>query len=107
VTANSGDVYSPRLSFTGQKPKRHEALELDPNSPQAHVWLGISNVARVKFEPAIAALQKAVELSQRTPVAVARPGEAYAAAGSPDEAQKILHELTGHRHVTAYFVGRI
>jgi TolB-like protein/Tfp pilus assembly protein PilF len=85
----------------------HEALELDPNSPQAHVWLGLSYGARSMWEPAIAALQKAVELSERTPVALACLGEAYAASGSPDAAQKILHELTGKRHVTAYFVSRI
>jgi tetratricopeptide (TPR) repeat protein len=59
------------------------------------------------WEPAIAALQKAVELSERTPVALACLGEAYAASGSPDAAQKILHELAGKRHVTAYFVSRI
>jgi TolB-like protein/Tfp pilus assembly protein PilF len=85
----------------------HKALELDPNSVQAHVWLGVSSVARLMWEPAVAALQRAVELSQRTPVATACLGEAYAAAGAPEEAQKILHELTGQRHVTAYFVSRI
>jgi tetratricopeptide (TPR) repeat protein len=85
----------------------HEALELDPNSPQAHVWLGLSYGAKSMWEPAIAALQKAVELSERTPVALACLGEAYAAAGLPDAAQKILHELADKRHVTAYFVSRI
>jgi hypothetical protein len=59
------------------------------------------------FEPAIHALQKAVELSQRTPVAVACLGEAYAASGNSDEARNLLHELTTQQHVTAYFVGRI
>lgn len=85
----------------------HEALELDSNSPQAHVWLGLSYVARLTWEPAIAALQKAVELSQCTPVAVACLGEAYAAAGFTDEARNVLRELTAKAHVTAYFVSRI
>jgi tetratricopeptide (TPR) repeat protein len=85
----------------------HEALELDSNSPTAHVWLGLSYVARLTWEPAIAALQKAVELSGRTPVAVACLGEAYAAAGFTDEGRNVLRELTGKAHVTAYFVSRI
>lgn len=84
-----------------------EALELDPSSVQALVWLGLSSSATMMFEPAIAALRRAVELSQGAPVPTACLGEAYAAAGSPDEAQKILHQLTGQRHVTAYFVSRI
>src|ERR1700730_11281124 len=73
----------------------HEALELDSNSPQAHVWLGLSYVAKLAWEPAIAALHKAVELSRRPPVAVACLGEAYAAAGFADEARNVLRELTG------------
>jgi len=57
--------------------------------------------------PAIAALQRAVELSQRTPVAVGCLGEAYAAAGNSEEAQELVHELTAQQHVSAYFVSRI
>jgi TolB-like protein/Flp pilus assembly protein TadD len=84
-----------------------EALELDPSSVQALVWLALSSLATMMFEPAITALRRAVELSQGAPVPTACLGEAYAAAGSTDEAQKILHELTAQRHVTAYFVSRI
>jgi hypothetical protein len=58
-------------------------------------------------EPAIAALHKAVEISRRTPVAVACLGEDYAAAGFTEEARNVLRELTGKAHVTAYFVSRI
>jgi hypothetical protein len=64
-------------------------------------------VARLAWEPAIAALHKAVELSRRTPVAVACLGEAYAAAGFTDEGRNVLRELTGKAHVTGYFVSRI
>jgi TolB-like protein/Tfp pilus assembly protein PilF len=84
-----------------------KALALDPNSVQALAWLGLSCVAKMAFEPAIAALQKSAEISLRAPAPLALLGEAYAAAGASDEAQKILHELTRQRHVTAYFVSRI
>jgi TolB-like protein/Tfp pilus assembly protein PilF len=85
----------------------HKALSLDPNSVQALVWLGLSLVARFMCEPANAALQRAVELSQRTPVAVGCLGEVCAATGNSDEAQNLLHELTAQQHVSAYFVSRI
>jgi hypothetical protein len=64
-------------------------------------------VAKLMFEPAVNALQRAVKLSQRTPVAVACLGEAYAAAGNSDEARNLLDELRAQQHVTAYFVSRI
>ena len=84
-----------------------EALEFDPNSVQALVWLGISYVDKMSCKPAIAVLKRAFELSQGAPVAAACLGEAYAMAGSSDEVHNILHELMGRRHVTAYFVSRI
>lgn len=85
----------------------HKTLALDPNFVQALVWLGLSLVAKFMCVPAIAALQRAVELSQRTPVAVGCLGEAYAAAGNSEEAQELVHELTAQQHVSAYFVSRI
>jgi TolB-like protein/Flp pilus assembly protein TadD len=85
----------------------HKALELDPNSAQALGWLGLSCTAVKAFEPAIVALQKSAEISQRAPAPVALLGEAYAAAGNCEQAQLILKELTGHRHVSKYFTSRI
>lgn len=85
----------------------HKALGLDPNSVQALVWLGLSLVAKSAYEPAVAALQRSVQLSQRTPVAVACLAEAQAAAGNSREARNLLDELIRQEHVTAYFVSRI
>jgi TolB-like protein/Flp pilus assembly protein TadD len=85
----------------------NEALELDPHSPQGYVWLGIAFVGKRLYTPAIAALQTGVDLSQRAAVPVAFLGEAYAASGATAEADKILLELTGNRHVTAYLIARI
>jgi TolB-like protein/Flp pilus assembly protein TadD len=103
------------LAFVHWCGRRHDlaiesckkALELDPNSVQALAWLGLAYVAKMEFQPAIAAMQKSVNISQPAPVPVALLGEAYAAAGVNDEARKILDELTGQRHATAYFVSRI
>jgi len=84
-----------------------KALELDPKSVQALTWLGLSYLAKMKFEPALATMRNAVQLSHSAAVPLAFLGDACAASGCSDEAQKILHELTRRPYVTAYFVGRI
>src|SRR5262249_23943426 len=66
-----------------------------------------SYVASSKYELAIPTLREAVELSHRTPVAVACLAEAYAAAGFTDEALEVLRELLKPMYVTSYFVARV
>ncbi len=60
--------------------------------------------------PAIAALQRADELSLGAPIIIGYLGAVYAAAGNWDAAHKILHQLTElskERYVSPYLVGRI
>ncbi len=76
----------------------------------AHGVLGYTYLFKSMCEPAIAALRKGVELSQGASVFLASLGEAYAAAGSRDEAQKTLEQLTElsrQRYVMPYPVARI
>jgi len=84
-----------------------KALELDPDSVQAMCWLGLSYGGKIMYERAIKALQRAVELSQRSPAPLSFLAEAFAASGATEEARQVLRELTGQRHVTAYFVSRV
>jgi len=62
------------------------------------------------YERAIAALQKADNLSPRVPIILGYLGAAHAAAGHLDEALKImeqLEDLSKQRYVTPYLMGRI
>lgn len=68
-------------------------IAMDPNHYQAHWFLGHTYAANKQFEQAIAASQKAVDLSERAPGALGMLGLAYALAGRKDEANKILNEL--------------
>jgi serine/threonine-protein kinase len=57
------------------------------------------------YAEAIAAYQKGIGISERTPSFLAMMGHAYAASGSRDEALKILSELkqmAGKRYVAPY-----
>ncbi len=55
--------------------------------------MGHTYALNKQFEQAIAASQKAVDVSQRAPGALGMLGMVYALAGQKDEANKILNEL--------------
>ncbi len=87
-----------------------KTLELDPGLAQGRWGLACAYLNQRMYEPAIAEMRKALQVLQNNPMAVAFLGEAYAAAGYRNEAQKILEqlkELSKQRYVTPYYVGRI
>jgi TolB-like protein/DNA-binding winged helix-turn-helix (wHTH) protein/Flp pilus assembly protein TadD len=68
-------------------------IAMDPNHYQAHWFLGHTCAANKQFEQGIAAAQKAVDVSERSPGALGMLGLVYALAGRKDDANKILNEL--------------
>jgi tetratricopeptide (TPR) repeat protein len=66
---------------------------MDPGHYQAYWVLGHTYAANGQFDEAIAAAEKAVELSERTPGALGILGLAYGLAGRKADALKILNEL--------------
>jgi len=87
-----------------------KTIELDPNFAPARWGLGAGYLEKGMYEPAIAEMQKAVELSQRAPIFVSLLGDAFAVAGRRENAQKILDELKETakvRYVTPYVRARI
>ena len=86
-----------------------KALELDPNSASAWGFLGWAQSCKLRHEDAIASLKKTCDMwPGASPIAWL--GEAYAAAGYRDEAQKVLQqleELSKQRYVTPYGRARI
>ncbi len=92
------------------KEQFERALELDPNFYQAYWGLGAADLYMSRHQPAIAAMQRAVQLSGDTPLFLATLGEAYAAGGYRQEAQKILDQLQDvakERYVSPYGVAHI
>ncbi len=72
--------------------------------------MGFTYVEQLRYDRAIAAGQKAVELSQSAPTFVALLGDEYAVAGHLLEARKTLEqlqELSKQQYVTSYVVARI
>lgn len=78
-------------------------IAMDPNHYQAYWVLGHTYAANKQFDEAIAAAEKAVELSERVPGALGILGLVYGLAGRKAEATKIrdeLLELNKNRYVT-------
>jgi TolB-like protein/Flp pilus assembly protein TadD len=86
-----------------------KTLELDATSGAAQCGLGWAYCCNAQYEPAIAALRKAIPLWPGS-TCIAWLGEAYATAGYPDEARRVLaqlDQLSKERYVTPYGVARI
>jgi TolB-like protein/Tfp pilus assembly protein PilF len=68
-------------------------LAVDPNYPTAHVLIGVTRCAQRKFDEAIPALRKCLELSNRAPVWLGWLGLGVAESGDVVEARALLAQL--------------
>lgn len=85
-------------------------IAMDASHYQAYWTLGHTYAANQQFDEAIAAAEKAVTLSERTPGALGILGLAYGLAGRKAEATKILNELlalTKKRYVTPATIANV
>ena len=87
-------------------PALHQALELDPNVPRAHMLLAINYALLGDFQQALAHCPKALAVPQDL-APRAYCGWAYARAGQPQQARKLLEQLqeaSRYRHVDSYYI---
>ncbi len=72
-------------------------IQLDRTYPAAHMWLGLTLLAKGSIPQAVAHLEEAVRLSRlrgiRESAAISRLGYAYAVAGQKKQALAMLQEL--------------
>ncbi len=108
-TAFLGFVYLHARRYNQAIEQFLKTLELDATSGAAQGGLGWAYCCNAQYELAIAALRKAIPLWPGS-TCIAWLGEAYAAAGYPDEARKVLvqlDQLSRDRYVTPYGVARV
>jgi len=67
--------------------------EMDADFSWAHTVLGLTYAQQAMYDEAIAQLQLATKLSNRSPESVAYLGYVYAVAGKTDDVQTILDEF--------------
>jgi len=87
-----------------------EGLEINPNHFLLHLALGYAYVQKGIWEAAVAEMQKAVSLSDRSTETLTGLARSYAAAGSNVEARQILDELiaqSADHYVSPYSIAKI
>lgn len=78
-------------------------IELNPHFPPAYWILGLVQEQRGDFDEAVAAFQRAIQLSPQSPKMHAALARTYALSGRKDEAERILaelHDLAERRYVS-------
>jgi len=87
-----------------------KACDLDPAAFQLHWGVGIAYLANCMYDAAIAEMKTALQLTGRTPMAVAFLAGAYAAAERGQETEQLLSELaqlSTVRYVSPYVIAWI
>ena len=85
-------------------------LEMNPNFPPAHLWLGRTFQELGEFDDALAEFRHVEETLREWPVSIAARGFVSAAAGRTDEAREILAELerlASRKFVTSYGIALV
>jgi TolB-like protein/DNA-binding winged helix-turn-helix (wHTH) protein/Tfp pilus assembly protein PilF len=93
VSAQRGFLLEQARRYDEAIEQLRSVIAMDPNHYQAYWILGHTYAANHQFNEAVAAAEKAVELSDRVPGALGILGLAYGLAGRKADAKKILNEL--------------
>jgi tetratricopeptide (TPR) repeat protein len=99
-----GRPYYFARQFSKATSEYRKALELDPSFEYTRLYLGRSLLQEKQYSLSLAELEKAVEL-QANPSTLGSLGYAYAVAGRPAEAKRILADLerrSRHQYVTPW-----
>ena len=89
--------------------ERH-TLEFDPNFALARYSLGLVYVQKSMFNDAVAEFERAVSLTDGSPVFLSALGYGYARAGQRAEAEQVILRLKGlsrQRYVSAYNIALV
>jgi adenylate cyclase len=104
ITSNAAAPLFFQAKYEAAREQVRKALELDPNSYYAHLFLGWIDIEAGKFNESLSELQKASAMD--SPPAVAGwLGYAYAAAGERAKAEAMIAELnqmSSHRFVSPF-----
>jgi TolB-like protein/DNA-binding winged helix-turn-helix (wHTH) protein/Flp pilus assembly protein TadD len=93
ISANRGFLLENARRYDEAIEQLNRVIAVDPNHYQAYWFLGHTYAANGQIQDAIAASEKAVELSERSPGALGMLGLIYGLAGRKSDATRILNEL--------------
>jgi serine/threonine-protein kinase len=98
-------VHYYRQDFEAALEQCDHTIELNPHFSPAYWILGLVQEQRGEFDESVAAFQRAIQISPRSPIMQAALGRTMALSGKREEALVILaelHELAGKRYVSPF-----
>ena len=93
ISVNLSEIYQLQNETNASIENSLKIIELDPNFSEAFRSLGLSYLRLGRNADAIASLEKAVELSNRSAVTLMNLGYGYGVTRNRDAATNIVHEL--------------
>ncbi|MFZ9003940.1 MAG: tetratricopeptide repeat protein, partial [Robiginitalea sp.] len=84
-------------------------LELDPNMPTGHMWIGLGHVGLKEYDRAITALQTMVKLNPG-PYSLSLLGLTYGLMGEKEKAEEIIERIEAYEVVKTagnFFAGNV
>ena len=93
IGQNIAAVYICKGEMLAAIEQAQKVIEVDPSFPAAFFPLGHAYRRQKRYNEAITALEKGVEVSGRWSISLGYLGATYAAAGKRDRARAILNEL--------------
>jgi TolB-like protein/Tfp pilus assembly protein PilF len=109
ASAGLGWVHLYRRDFDAAVRQCRLTIELNRDFEQAWLWGGTAHELAGRYGEAIAMLQKAAELSERSAIALTALGRAHALSGDPQAARRIVEELRRDhaRYLPAYEMAKL
>jgi class 3 adenylate cyclase/TolB-like protein/cytochrome c-type biogenesis protein CcmH/NrfG len=110
VNTGLGHVLYLARDFDAAIEQYQKALQIDPTFGPAHLWFGRPYLQKGMYDEAIAEIQQAVASSGRSTISLAVLAHAYASAGRPIEARKLLDELLERsrtRYLPSYWLALV
>ena len=105
ISSNVGFAYYFARQYDQAIEQSKSTIAMDPSFVLSRFFLGLALEEKGQFESAIAAFEKAVDLSGNSPIYLAALGHAYAVSGRKSEARELLKqlaELAKRKYVPAY-----
>ena len=93
ISVNITRIYQLQNDHEASIENSLKIIELDPNFAAAYEYLGLSYLKRGRNAEAVAALEKAANLTNRSSITLGHLGYVYAASGKRTEAIAVIKEL--------------
>ena len=111
INRNLGAIYYFARQYEESIKMFERVIEMDPNFPFTHFFMGITYMRMMEFEKAVEVLKKERDFTGGVnPVVVMALGTAYVRMGDREKAEEILagiEERIRHEYISPFFLSQL